>query len=125
MIVIVAYGLEVRIGICFHPSRVCAPVSKLSSWWVEVFGGMLPTRKPFFDEICHTIRVGSGFQKVDRHLRATQRLPQRQVRGFWYVFKSKQCSPPTSSVSAVRVGADARFECVAGGPGFGRSSWAL
>ena len=25
------------IGICFHPSRVCTPVLKLSNWWVEVF----------------------------------------------------------------------------------------
>jgi hypothetical protein len=36
VIVLEAYGLEVSIGIYFHPSRVCTPVLKLSRRWEEV-----------------------------------------------------------------------------------------
>ena len=69
---------SISINICFHRSRVCRPVPKLSTRWFEVFGRVLPIRTHFVDEICHTIPVGSGFQNVEQ-LGMRGKLPGKYV----------------------------------------------
>ncbi len=97
--------LAVGIGLCFPRCQVCRPEMPPSSGAAEAGDVWLATRTVGKGRFRSATGAGGGTWSADRHMRATQRPPQRR-------------SPGTVTVESDRSGLGGRF------PASRRSAWA-